>query len=421
MPAIFLAWQLVAAPALGEAEPTPEERVARILKQTPLVDGHNDIPWAYRKRVKGQLSKLDFNSDLTQAEQPTHTDLSRLRQGMVGGQFWSVYVPIAKPGGSKGDASLVLEQMDFVYRLVATFPDHLEIAYTADDVRRIHKTGKIASLMGIEGGHAIENSLGTLRQLYKVGARYMTITHSKSLDWADSATDESRAGGLSPFGREVLREMNRLGMLIDLSHVSAEVMHQALDITEAPVIFSHSSAFAVTPHVRNVPDDVLKRLPANGGVVMITFFPAYVSEATRLHWVKRSDARARIDERIDAGDEDAAQRQQLFDEWDEENPAPWPVLSQVADHIDHLRDLIGVEYIGIGGDYDGMPPGPEGLEDVSTYPNLFVELIRRGYSDEDIAAIAGENVLRAMAETERVASALQARRPASEMLFDGGN
>ena len=409
----ILACQAALMPAVAE---TPEQRVARILKQTPLVDGHNDIPWAYRKRVKGQLSKLPFDTDLTQAEQPTHTDLARLRQGMVGGQFWSVYVPIATPGGAKGDASLVLEQMDFVYRLVAAFPDDLEIAYTAADVKRIHGAGKIASLMGMEGGHAIENSLGTLRQFYRAGARYMTLTHSKNLDWADSATDEPRLGGLSGFGREVVREMNRLGMLVDLSHVSPDVMHQALDITAAPVMFSHSSAFAVTPHVRNVPDDVLKRIPANGGVVMITFFPAYVSEATRQHWVKRSEARAKIDRRTSR----ETVRQRLYDEWAEANPAPRPVLSQVADHIDHVRNLIGVDYIGLGGDYDGMPPGPVGLEDVSTYPNLLVELTKRGYSDEDIAAIAGENVLRVMAEAEGVAKRLQANNKASEMLFPAG-
>ena len=386
------------------------ERVDRILKKTPLIDGHNDIPWAYKNRVDGHLHELDFDSDLTQLERPTHTDLPRLRAGRVGGQFWSVYIPIKAFPGAAGDASIVLGQIDFVYRMVAAFPDDLEIALTAADVRRIHREGKIASLMGMEGGHAIENSLATLRMFHKAGARYMTLTHSKGLKWADSATDEARIDGLSKFGIEVVREMNRIGMLVDLSHVSPATMHDALDVTQAPVIFSHSSAYAITAHDRNIPDDVLLKLKANNGVAMVTFFPTYVSDEVRIAWKDKL-------EEIKQTTDDPGEAGKLFGEW-RETEGPKPTLSQVADHIDHIKNLIGIEHLGLGGDYDGMPPGPGGLEDVSTYPALFVELLKRGYSDDDVAAIAGENVLRVMAQAEKVAQQLQKERPASDVLLE---
>ncbi len=391
------------------------ERVTRVLKKTPLIDGHNDLPFQYRMRVGNRLSQLDIEDDLTQLERPTHTDIARLRAGMMGGQFWSVYVPVREYGGSPGDPASVLMQMDLVKRLAARYPKDLEMAYTAADVRRIHKAGRIASMMGIEGGHAIDNSLAVLRMMYEAGARYMTLTHGKSLAWADSATDVPRHGGLTEFGKEVVREMNRLGMLVDLSHVSAESMHDALDVAEAPVIFSHSSARALVAHTRNVPDDVLLRVKENGGVVMVTFFYSYISEPVRMHQVTRAGERARLEAVYPY---EPARVEAEMDAWMAANPAPKATLDEVADHIDHVRKIAGIEHIGLGGDYDGMPPGPVGLEDVSTYPNLFVELIRRGYSDKDIAAIAGNNVLRAMTEAEKVAARLQKQRTPSDVLIE---
>ncbi len=390
-------------------------RVQKILARTPLIDGHNDLPWQYRARYGNRLSRMDIADDLTQLERPTHTDLARLRQGMLGGQFWSVYIPIDTYGGIPGDTASVLKQIDVVYRLVERYPDDLEIALTAADVRRVHASGKIASMMGIEGGHAIEDSLAVLRMLYQLGARYMTLTHSDALRWADSATDEPRHGGLTPFGKEVVREMNRLGMLVDLSHVSAEVMHDALNIAEAPVIFSHSSVRTLVAHPRNVPDDVLDRLPENDGVVMVTFFPSYVSEELRQFWLARNIERARLNTLYPYDPTKAAE---LLRDWQDANPPPNSTLIQVANHIDYIKDRIGVEYIGLGGDYDGMPPGPRGLEDVRGYPNLFIELLKRGYSDEDIAAIAGENVLRVMEKAEATAKRLQQERPPSDFLIE---
>jgi membrane dipeptidase len=385
-----------------------EARVLEVLSETPLIDGHNDLPYAYTVRTNGQLDAMPFTDDLTKLDRPTHTDLNRLRAGRMGGQFWSVYIPIKEYPGAPGDTARVMLQIDLVHRLIQKNPEALELALTSSDILRIHKSGKIASLMGMEGGHAIENSLASLRMLYRVGARYMTLTHSKGLLWADSATDEPRVGGLSAFGKEVVREMNRLGMLVDLSHVSVDTMHDALDVTQAPVIFSHSSAYAKTAHKRNVPDDVLVRVRENEGIVMVTFFHTYVNEEVRIAWgnaVKEIEA---ITDNVD-------ERRALLDaRW---SRLPRPTLSDVADHIDHIRKVIGVEYIGLGGDYDGMPPGPIGLEDVSTYPALLVELLRRGYSDKDIAAVAGANFLRVMRKAEDVSAQLQKKVTPSEALI----
>ena len=409
-----------AHPIADASRLTDEQLLARvhaILADTPLIDGHNDIPWQYRQRAGNDLDRLDLGADLTQLDNPTHTDIPRLRAGRVGGQFWSVYIPIRRPGGSDGDARIVFEQIDLVHRIVERYSDTFEIAYTADDVERTHRAGKIASMMGMEGGHSIENSLGVLRMLYDAGARYMTLTHSLGLFWADSATDEARVDGLSPFGVQVVREMNRLGMLVDLSHVSAATMHDALDAAEAPVIFSHSSAYAICRHPRNVPDEVLVRLRDNGGVVMVTFFPWYVSEELRL-WM---DAERAERDRLSAANPDPAQRQAIEDglaTWREAHPRPWPTLSQVADHIDHVRKVSGIDHIGLGSDYDGMPPGPIGLEDVSKYPMLFVELLRRGYSEDDLRKIAGRNVLRVMRQCEQVAARLQQEREASSATLE---
>ena len=391
------------------------DRVARILKKTPLIDGHNDLPWRYRIEAGNRLSSLDIATDLSQLERPTHTDLRRLRQGRLGGQFWSVYIPIREYGGAAGDVRTVLEQIDLVHRMVARYPQSLEFAYTAADIRRIHRQGRIASLIGIEGGHSIDDSLGVLRMLYLAGARYMTLTHSLSIRWADSATDDPRHDGLTAFGQEVVLEMNRIGMMVDLSHVSATTMHDALDVTSAPVIFSHSSARAVVNHQRNVPDDVLRRIADNGGVVMVTFFPFYVSEDRRLYQQALSEENARLDA---AYPENKDTVKVELDTWVAARTVPQPTLQQVADHIDHIRGVAGIEYIGIGGDYDGMPTPPTGLEDVSAYPNLFVELLKRGYRDRDIAAIAGENVLRVMTGVEKVAERLRDEREPSEALID---
>ena len=374
------------------------QRVAQVLRETPLIHGHNDIPWQIRRRVDNDLSLLDLNADLTLIDNPTHTDIPRLHRGMLGGQFWSVYVPIREYGGTAEHVQQVIEQIDVVHQMADRYSDTFEMAYTAADVERIHRNGKIASLIGIEGGHAINDSLAVLRQMYQLGARYMTLTHSKSVRWADSATDEPRHGGLTKFGEAVIREMNRLGMLVDISHVSPEAMQDGMTISKAPVIFSHSSAYAVVPHVRNVPDDMLELVDENNGVVMVTFFPSYVSEATRLHGAKLAAKREQLSAKLSEEEVEGK-----LATWREMNPAPRPTLEQVADHIDHIRDIAGIDHIGIGGDYDGMPPGPIGLEDVSTHPALFVELLRRGYSDDDIARIAGRNILRVMRDAEEIA------------------
>ena len=385
------------------------KRVASVLKKTPLVDGHNDLPMLYTMQVQGNLDQMPFTSDLSAIAEPTQTDHPRMLKGMMGGQFWSVYIPIAAYPGASGDVARVLKQMDLVHRMITTYPDQLELALTAKEVISAHRRGKIASMMGIEGGHAIENSLANLRMLYKVGARYMTLTHSKGLRWADSATDEERVGGLSPFGKEVVHEMNRLGMLVDLSHVSVNAMNDALDVSSAPVIFSHSSAFALTAHKRNIPDEVLLRLKVNNGVAMVTFYPSYVSETVRLAWI---DLRKKVNAQTDDPKEQTKlYRAQL-------STLPRPTLADVADYIDHIRDLIGIDYIGLGGDYDGMPPGPIGMEDVSTYPALLKELLRRGYSDADISKIAGRNILRVMQDVETVARKEQARRLPSNAQID---
>jgi membrane dipeptidase len=307
-----------------------------------------------------------------------------------------------------------MEQIDVVHGLVRSYPDDLELALSADDVVRIHRAGRIASLIGMEGGHSIDDSLAVLRDFYRLGARYMTITHWRGTDWADAATSPARHGGLTDFGREVIREMNRLGMLVDLSHVSAETMHDALEVAEAPVIFSHSGAHGVTAHPRNVPDDVLARLPENGGVVMVTFVPGFDSEAAFRYWADSSAARARF-EVLHVGD--PAAEEAAMEAWRAENPPPVVTLAEVADHVDYLREKVGVDHIGIGSDYDGIGATPQGLEDVSSYPALFAELLRRGYGDEDLAKIAGLNVLRAMRGAEAAAAKLDAAGGPSEALL----
>lgn len=403
---------MVAAAAAPGTDGDLQRRARRLLREVPLIDGHNDTPWQYRKRVNLRINDLDFGADLSELEPPMHTDLARLREGGVGAQFWSVFIPIPQRGGRPGDARTVIEQIDFVKRLVDRYPDDLELALTADDIERIHRAGRIASLIGMEGGHSIEDSLAVLRATYELGARYMTIAHVKNTRWADSATDDAEFDGLADFGREVIREMNRLGMIVDLSHVSPATMHDTLDITAAPVIFSHSSAFAVCRHVRNVPDDVLRRVRTNGGVVMITFLGYYVSEDLRTWDVRRRAERDAI-----AGGQDTPAVNRLMADWERANPKPRATIAQVADHIDHVRALIGVDHIGLGGDYDGTSSLPEGMQDVSTYPALIVELLRRDYSDDDVRKIIGLNVLRVMRDVETTAATLQASTEPSEALF----
>ena len=363
-----------------------------LLRRFPLIDGHNDLPWALRGRAQGDVSQVRF--DLDAPAEGLHTDLPRLTAGRVGAQFWSVYVPARLAGDAAVTA--VLEQIDVARRLIARYPEALGLALTADDVERVFASGRVASLLGAEGGHAIAGSLGVLRMLYALGVRYMTLTHNANTGWADAATDEPQAGGLTDFGRDVVREMQRIGMLVDLSHVSPDTMRQALDVAAAPVIFSHSSARAVCDAPRNVPDDVLTRLTANGGVCMVTFVPAFVSQecADWLAGLKAEAARRGLDPR------DLGKLFSIKPEWEREHPPPQATLAQVADHIDHVRRVAGVEHVGLGGDFDGTGEVTVGLEDVSTYPALFAELLRRGWTEPDCAALAGGNLLRVLRAAE---------------------
>lgn len=392
------------------AADTPEARLAEVrslLHEVPLIDGHNDVPWQYRKH-SNDFSAIDLAGDTTRLQPPMATDIARLRAGGVGGQFWSVYVPATLPGAEAVQATV--EQIDVVYWMCARYPDTFELALTAEDVERIHRKGRIASLIGMEGGHSINNSLATLRMMYRLGARYMTLTHTSNTDWADAAGDQAKHHGLTPFGKDVVREMNRLGMMVDLSHVTDDVMRDAISVTKAPVIFSHSSARARCDHVRNVPDDVLKLTAANGGVVMVCFLPAYVVERDRDFFERIRAERNRLREKHNENQE---QIRAALAEWRKKNPDPnAATLSDVADHIDHIRKVVGVDYIGIGSDFDGFSGGIRGLEDVSKYPDLLAELLRRGYSKEDIKKIAGVNVLRVMRGVERVAGEMQVRTPA---------
>jgi membrane dipeptidase len=354
-----------------------------IHKQVPLIDGHNDYPWALRGLDPGR----DFSkAEIAKPVPSLMTDIPRLRQGGVGGQFWSVYVPSTMQG--KEAVRATLEQIDIVHRMTKRWPETFEMAYTAADVERSFKAGRIGSLIGMEGGHSIDSSLATLRMMFALGARYMTLTHSANLPWADASPGPAVLGGLSRFGEEVIREMNRLGMMVDLSHVSPDTMEDALRVTEAPVIFSHSSARAICNVHRNVPDNVLQLVKKNNGVVMVTFVPSFISQA-----VADYDARP------------AAERANL--------PAPKATLSQVADHIDHIRKVAGIDHIGLGGDFDGITSVVVGLEDVSTYPALSAELLKRGYSDDDVKKIVGLNVLRVMRQVEKVAAGLQKTRQPS--------
>ena len=388
-------------------------RVDRILREVPLIDGHNDLPWEYHDRVKNHLAQLDIRQDQSKLTKMLHTDIARLRAGRVGGQFWSVYVPVTMKGADAVVATM--EQIDVVHRLAAIYPDVLELAYTADDIVRIHKSGKVASLMGMEGGHSINNSLGALRDFYRLGARYMTLTHTASTDWADSESGSPVHNGLTPFGKTVIAEMNRLGMLVDLSHVSPKTMHDVLDVTVAPVIFSHSSARALVDHPRNVPDDVLQRLKEKDGVVMVTFVTSFVNDKVRLYDATQDAEEARLKAILRS---DAKKVKEALAAWEKANPAPPATIADVADHVEHVMKVAGVDHVGIGGDFDGITTTPVGLESVADYPKLFEELIRRGHSDEELKKLAGLNVLRVMRKAEAVAAQLQKERPASDVLIN---
>lgn len=399
-----LALGLLAAPAPAQ---DVDQRVQRVLRQTPVIDGHNDLPWEIRDRYDSWRKPLDLEADTSKLEARLQTDLPRMKRGGMGAQFWSVWIP----NETKGDSAIrtTLEQIDIVHRMVERYPARLEMASTAADVRRVQRAGRIASLIGIEGGHQIGNSPAALRQFHALGARYMTLTHSKNNDWADSATDDPIHDGLTPFGLAIVREMNRLGMIVDLSHVSAETMRDALAATGAPVIFSHSNARALMDHARNVPDDVLRLLPANGGVVMVNFYPGFLSPAYRARMADRSAEEARLANLYSGQPE---RRKAALDAWDSAHPAVEGRLGEVADHIEHVRRIAGIDHVGIGSDFDGIDgAAPKGLEGVETYPALLAELARRGWSDPDLGKLTGGNVLRVMERVEAVAAGMKAEPP----------
>jgi len=409
---LLLSALLFATPATALAQQNPQPldratqaRIDRILKATPLIDGHNDLPEQLREHYSFKVDRLASGTAAWQP-QPLMTDLKRMREGRVGGQFWSVYID----GTVTGDEAIrqTIEQIDIVHRLVAAYPNDLAFARTADDIVRIHKAGRVASLIGIEGGRQIGGSLAALRLFHQLGARYMTLTHNQTTEWADSATDDPKHEGLSPFGLTVIGEMNRLGMLVDLSHTSPEVMRQAIAASRAPVIFSHSSASGLNGHPRNVPDDVLRMLPTKGGVVMVNWVPGFLSPAVWRWDGLRSAEEARLKSIHRASKAAVANGVKA---WEAANPRPPVTVTEVADHIEHVAKVAGYNHVGIGADLDGIPYTPTGLEGVETYPRLFAELIRRGWSDRNLAKLAGRNALAALRGAEAIAATMKAVAP----------
>jgi membrane dipeptidase len=393
---------MLIAVAANSAQNDFLSRARSLHKQVPLIDGHNDYPWALRQADPAR----DFaKADITASVPSLMTDIPRLRQGGVGGQFWSVYVPSTMQGNEAVRATL--EQIDIVHRMMRKWPTVFQLVRTASDLERAFRNGRVASMIGMEGGHSIDRSLATLRMMHTLGVGYMTLTHGANVPWADSATDKPVLGGLSPSGKEVVREMNRLGMLVDLSHVSPETMEDAIRVSEAPVIFSHSSARAIADVPRNVPDNILQVIPKNGGVVMVTFVPGFISQDVVDYGQRAAQQQQSLRAQFPNND---AYVQAGIDRWRIENPEPRATLQQVADHIDHIRKTAGIDHIGLGGDFDGITTVVEGLEDVSKYPHLTAELLKRGYKDDDIKKILGLNILRVMRQTERVAAELQKKR-----------
>lgn len=372
-----------------------------ILRRVPIIDGHNDLAWVFRKRFDGDLEGLDLSQDQTGV---VMTDIPRLRSGMVGAQFWAAYTPAdwAGPGATRAGA----EQVDLIHRLVARYADTFALARTADDVERIQREGKIAALIGLEGGYMLENSLGALRSFYRDGVRYLTLTHVKNIDWADASTDEVLHNGLTAFGREVIREMNRLGMMVDCSHVSDATAWDAIQTSEAPVICSHSSSRHFSDHPRSIPDDLAAAIAESGGIIMPNFYPAFLSQPY-YDWAKERDAEQA---RLTAAGAGPGTVEEPLRRWVEAHPAPLPDVALVADHIEHLRGVAGADHIGIGSDFDGIPVTPKRLEDVSMYPNLIAELVGRGWADDDVERLAGRNLLRVMRAVETVATRLQDER-----------
>jgi len=396
---------LTLASTPGAARP-PERVGEAALRAAPVWDGHNDVPEQLRDRRKNLIGDFDFadtrgTADPANDRIAMHTDLRRLREGKVGAQFWSVWVPTRL--GDVEAVQATLEQIDVMKRLIARYPRDLQFVTTAAEAERAMKAGRVASLIGLEGGHSIGNSLAVLRQMHDLGARYMTITHSKNTRFADSATDAPAHGGLTHFGRDVVREMQRIGMLVDLSHVSEETMLDALDVAKAPVIFSHSGARAVASHPRNVPDAVLDRVKANGGLVMVVTLPDYVSDAVRDWALRRTAERARL-EALHTGRAADVAKAALAD-WERANPSPGSTVAQVADHVDHIARRIGVNHVGLGADFDGMDTSTQGMADVAGYPALFTELARRGYSQTDLEKISSRNMMRVLRAAEAHAAA----------------
>ena len=394
----------VGVSATGQAEGQSDDaflaRARALHLSVPMFDGHNDYPWEVRERAGMDPAKLDIRNVRTD----TMTDIPRLRQGGVGAQFWSVYVPASMAGQRAVTATL--EEIDIVHRMIARYPDDFELALTADDVQRIFLQGKIASLIGMEGGHSIDSSLGALRMFARLGARYMTLTHSKNVPWADSATDKPEHGGLTPFGEDVVREMNRLGMLVDLSHVSEETMEDALRVTRAPVIFSHSSARALCDHPRNVPDAILRQLPKNGGVVMVSFVPQFTTPEAAA-WDAAQEAESERLQALTPADEAAVKAG--IAAWTVKHPRPKVTVARVADHVDHIRKVAGIDHVAYGSDFDGITAAPSGLEDVSKFPALTAELLRRGYTELEVKKVLGLNLLRVMRAAEAAARQLAAQ------------
>jgi membrane dipeptidase len=410
--ALCLALSTMPAPATAQSiDAHTMRRIDRILRKTPLIDGHNDL--AEQLRENYQLSVEGLASGTDKRNPPLMTDMARLHQGRVGAQFWSVYIP----SEVTGDNAIrdTIEQIDTVKRLVKAYPNDLELARTADDIVRIHKTGRVASLIGIEGGHQIGGSMAALRQFYDLGARYMTLSHFKDNEFADSATDDPKWHGLNDFGKAVVHEMNRLGMLVDLSHVSPETMRDAIAVSKAPVIFSHSDARALVDHPRNVPDDVLRMVAKNGGIVMVNFYMGHLSEPYRQWSAEHSAEEARLAD-LYTGQPDI--RKAKLAEWEQANPAPRADVGLIADHIEHVVKIAGHDHVGIGGDLDGIgfDEAPAGMNTVSGYPLLFAELIRRGWSDSDLAKLAGGNLLRVMRQVEAVARSMKDEPPSTARL-----